>query len=264
MGLDVALGVVILIAAIRGWLQGFLYQVIRIGGLVACVYLAAPVRDQAKPYVAQYLPVIPQDLLDHILWWVSASVSYIVLVGAATLVLKMTRRPEIPGIPPQRSRNDQFAGFLLGIAKGAVVAAFLVAALDIYGSKQIATISWADQQAKASLALRWNEQYHPAARIWGSVPVRHFVNHIQRMGLEGQAKSSVPDAAKDGHDRPVVQTARKTPSDGSSEAARREDPQGGSPAAPAPKSAKTKLADPTVEQAIEDIKAALDAASKPR
>ena len=51
MGLDVALGIVILIAAIRGWLQGFVYQAVRLGGMIACVYLAAPVRDQAKPYI---------------------------------------------------------------------------------------------------------------------------------------------------------------------------------------------------------------------
>src|SRR6516162_5493091 len=127
MGLDVALGVVILIAAIRGWLQGFIYQFIRIGGLIACVYLAAPVRDQVKPHVRGYLPSIPPDLADRLLWWVSASATYIVLVGALTLVLKMTRRPEIPGMIPQRSRNDQFAGFLLGIAKGGLIAAFLVA-----------------------------------------------------------------------------------------------------------------------------------------
>ena len=73
MGLDVALGVVILIAAIRGWLQGFVYQAIRIGGLVACVYLADPVRDQAKPHVLRYLPTIQPEVMDRILWWVAAA-----------------------------------------------------------------------------------------------------------------------------------------------------------------------------------------------
>ena len=208
MGLDVALGVVILIAAIRGWLQGFLYQVIRIGGLIASVYLAAPVRDQAKPYVATYLPSLKPDLLDRLLWWPSASVCYIVIVGAATLALKMTKRPEIPGMPPQRSRNDQFAGFLLGIAKGGLIGAFLVSALDSYGLKQIESVPWAEKQAKSSLALQWNNQYHPAAKIWTSVPVRHFVNHIQRMGLPGPAGSSPDDATEDPADHPVVQTAR--------------------------------------------------------
>ena len=184
MGLDVALGVIILIAAIRGWLQGFLYQAIRIGGLIACVYLAAPVRDQVKPYILPYLPTIHPDLVDRLFWWVAACVTYVVLVGTSTLALKMTKRPEIPGIPAQRSRNDQFAGFLFGILKGALIAAFVAAAIQKYALKQIETIPWAEDQFKSSLALQWNRQYHPASKIWRSVPVRHLVNHFQRMGLE--------------------------------------------------------------------------------
>ncbi len=49
MWLDVTLGGFILIAAFRGWFQGFVSQTVRIAGLVACVYLAEPVRDYAKP-----------------------------------------------------------------------------------------------------------------------------------------------------------------------------------------------------------------------
>ena len=59
MGLDLTLGVIILIAAFRGWFQGFVSQAVRIAGLVACVYLAEPVRDYAKPYVLPYLPDDP-------------------------------------------------------------------------------------------------------------------------------------------------------------------------------------------------------------
>lgn len=147
MGLDIALGVLILIAAIRGWIQGFVYQAVRIAGLVACVYLADPVRDNAKPYVLPYLPTIQPELVDRLLWWVSAAVSYVVLVGLTTLVIKMTRRPEIPGLP-QTGRHDQSAGFLFGAAKGALIAAFLTAGIQKYALKQIATIAWADEQVK--------------------------------------------------------------------------------------------------------------------
>ena len=55
MWLDVILGGIILIAGFRGWFQGFVSQAVRIAGLVACVYLAEPVRDYAKPHV---LPVL--------------------------------------------------------------------------------------------------------------------------------------------------------------------------------------------------------------
>ena len=57
MGLDLALGVIILIAAFRGWFQGFIGQAVRIAEPVACVYLADRVRDYARPYVTA-VPVV--------------------------------------------------------------------------------------------------------------------------------------------------------------------------------------------------------------
>jgi len=260
MGLDIALGVIILIAAIRGWLQGFVYQAIRIAGLVACIYLAAPVRDQAKPHVIAYLPAIPPDLMDRLMWLVSAAISYAVLVGVTTLAIKMTRRPEIPGIPPQSPRKDQSAGFLLGAAKGVLVALFMTAAIQKYALIQIATIPWADQQVKTSLALRWNEQYQPAAKIWSSPPVQHFVGRIQHFGLQGPSEGpGLPDA-KAG-DRAVVQTASRP---AESEDTRASKPQSATPKASAspPATIAPKLriaADPAVQKAVEDIEAALDA-----
>jgi uncharacterized membrane protein required for colicin V production len=264
MGLDVALGVIILIAAIRGWLQGFVYQVVRIAGLVACIYLAAPVRDQARPHVIAYLPKIQPELMDRLMWWVSAAISYAVLVGVTTLAIKMTRRPEIPGIPAQSPRKDQSAGFLLGAAKGVLVALFLTAGIQEYALKQIATIPWADQQVKTSLALRWNEQYQPAGKIWSSPPVQQFVSRIQQMGLQSPPEGpGQPDAMAG--DRPVVQTASR-PTDVEDVAASK--PRSDTPKGPAkpPATIAPKLsigADPTeILKAIDAIEAADDAKPK--
>ena len=149
----------------------------------------------------------------------SAGLSYVVLVGG--FPRSLAEDDEAAGDPrdaPCRGvANDRFAGFLLGIAKGGLVAAFLVAGLEKYGLKQIEMIPWAHEQARSSHALVWNGQYRPASRVWESVPVRHFVYQFQRMGLEGSASSPSTDATKDG-DRPVVQTARRGPTEGSSEA----------------------------------------------
>src|SRR5262249_34715001 len=149
MGLDLALGVVILIAAFRGWFQGFVSQAVRIASLVACVYLADWVRHWAKPYVDPYLSTVQPDLVDRLLWWVSAVATYVLMVGLAMLVVKMTRRPEIPGIS-QSGRNDQFAGFMLGAVKGLLIAAFLAAGILKYGGPPIETVSWAQEQVKTS------------------------------------------------------------------------------------------------------------------
>lgn len=252
MGLDVALLIVVLIAAIRGWLHGFVYQAVRLGGLVACVYLADPVRNQGKPYILRYLPSIPTEVMDRILWCVAAAASYVVLVGATTLFLKMTKRPEIPGVPPQRSRNDQFAGFLLGTAKGLLVAAFMTHVIQAYALKQVEAVSWAKDQSRSSLALKWDGQYHPAARIWALVPVQHFVNHIQRMG---DTPSSPAGLHEDGQSRPVVQTASRTEAESPSPVSTSDDPQGAPPAPPESKDAPAPSFDADLQRIIDEDRA---------
>src|SRR5262245_59554441 len=108
MGLDLALGGLVLFTAFRGWLRGFVIQAIRLAGLVASVYVAAPVRDEVKPYVLDYLPAMRPDLVDRILWWTAVVVSYFVIVGGASLLVAATRRRAYGLDEPNRS--DQFAG----------------------------------------------------------------------------------------------------------------------------------------------------------
>jgi len=192
MGLDLALGVIILIAALRGWLKGFVSQAVRIAGFIACFYLADPVREQARPYILGKMPAIDPGLIDRILWWVAAVVSYIVLVGLTTLAIQLTRTPPAPGVPRSR-RDDQFAGFLLGTAKGLLVAAFLASAVEKHGVELARNVSWAERQTTGSYALKWSGHYQPAPRIWASPLVRNFVEHIQRNGLKGQIE---PEAEK--------------------------------------------------------------------
>jgi uncharacterized membrane protein required for colicin V production len=197
MGLDLALGAVVLVAAIRGWLRGFVGQAIRIAGFVACFYLAGPVRDQARPYVLTHLPKVDPALIDRILWWTSAAAAYVVIVGVATLLLKLARRPDPSGKADAR-RDDQFAGFLLGAGKGAVVAVFLLAAFQKYAGDLAGRISWVGDMAAGSKALAWNREYEPAPKIWESAPVRRFVDHIRRNGLSKPAEELVDEEAADG------------------------------------------------------------------
>src|SRR5580693_4907440 len=112
MGLDIALGIMVLLAAIRGWFRGFVLQSIRLGGLVGCVYAAAPVRDLVRPYVAEYLKSVKPELLDRLLWWSAAVIGYVLAVGLASLAVKMYRRRPFGEVEP--NRTDQSAGFLLG------------------------------------------------------------------------------------------------------------------------------------------------------
>jgi uncharacterized membrane protein required for colicin V production len=188
MGLDVALGVIILSGALRGWFRGFTAQAVRLMGLVSCVYLALPVRDQVRPYILAKLPAIHPDKLDRILWWVSAVVSYLVLVGLVSLALQLMKSPPAPGAVGVR-RGDRLGGFLLGAAKAAVIAAFLAAGVEKYGADLARNVSWADRQVDGSYALAWTAQYQPVPRLWATSPVRNFVQQIQRNGMNHPAEA---------------------------------------------------------------------------
>ena len=203
MGLDLALGGLVLLSAVRGWLKGFLIQAIKLVGLVASVYVAVPVRDPGKPYVVDYLPTMRPELVDRMLWWASAVVSYFVIVGIASLAVSVSRRQTFGIAEP--NRGDQFAGLGLGLIKGLIVASFLVAALEKYAKPQIARIDWAGDQIKSSTSWDWNERYHPAAQIWSAPPVQRFVNHIQRMGLMSPPGKPEPEPEK------PMQTASRSP-----------------------------------------------------
>ena len=214
MGLDLALGCLVLLNAVRGWLKGFLIQATQLGGLVACVYVADPLRDLVKPEVAKYLPSIAPGLMDRLLWWSSAVVAYIVMVGVASLVIKMHRRQPFGEREPDRT--DQFGGFLLGTAKGLLVAAFLTAGLEKYALGTIQGVDWAEKQAKTSTVLKWNSDYRPVARIWAMPPVQHYVAHVRRMGLNGPSPQSAdpkpePDESEAKAETDPVRTASRPP-----------------------------------------------------
>lgn len=197
MGLDLALAAIILISGVRGWLRGFVSQAVRIAGFVGCFYLADFARDQARPHVLDRLPKIEPALLDRLLWWVCAVVCYVVTVGLVTLAIKLSRRPDASGNPGVR-RDNQFAGFALGLGKGALIAVFLAAGVHKYAHDLPRRAEWVDAQLEGSLALQLTERHQPAPRIWESPPVRRFVEHIKRNGLGQPATDPTGDPETDG------------------------------------------------------------------
>lgn len=211
MGFDIAVGVVVLIGAIRGWFRGFVLQAVRLASLVGSVFLAAPVRGQLRPYVAPYLATIRADLLDRMLWWASAVLTFLVLAGVGGGLVRLSRRQ--PYGDPEASRLDQSAGSLFAAAKAALVAAFLVAALDRHAADWIKSVRWAEEQTRDSMVLAWERQYRPADTIWASTPVQQLVAYVRRNGLAGEPPTAA-DAARllsQGAAAPVVPTTPSAP-----------------------------------------------------
>jgi uncharacterized membrane protein required for colicin V production len=209
MGLDLTLGALVLIAAIRGWFRGFFLQAIGLSALVACVYLADPVRDFSRPHAIEYLPTMRPELLDKLLWWAGAVLSYLVLSGLGKGILRASRRRPYGLVEPRR--GDQGAGFLLGALKGTLVVAFLAAALMRHAQAYIQAGGYVEEQVKTSQVLAWSEQYRPAERIWKSAPVQSFVTRIQSRGLwmDPPAPAPAPKANVAAETTPPAQTAAR-------------------------------------------------------
>ena len=227
MGLDIALGVLIFVSALRGWFKGFFLQALGLGGLVACVYLADPLRDFARPHAAQYLPGVRVELLDKLLWWAMAAAGYVFLTGTGRWVLKAYRRRPYGEVEP--NRGDQGAGFVLGAAKGALAMAFLASGLNKHADsylkqggtveEQVRTsqalalalivtealaVARVEEQVRTSQALALETKYTPAAKIWGSAPVQTFVGRVRSRGLWEQEV----DAPKGDEPTPVRTASR--------------------------------------------------------
>lgn len=205
MGLDLGLAGLILFSGLRGWLKGFVAQAIRLTALVAAVYAAAPIREQVKPYVDGQLPSIGPELLDLMLLWAAAIAAFVLLVTLGSTIVAVSRRQTFGISEP--NRGDQFAGFGLGLAKGAIVACFVVAGLQKFAEPQLDKVAWAEEQKTGSYAWKWHEQYHPAAQIWKAPPVQNFVQHVQKMTPWWARGASKPEASGE---KPV-QTASRTP-----------------------------------------------------
>lgn len=189
MGLDIALGALVLMWAVRGWFRGFLRQAVGLGALVGSVYAAAPLRDAARPYAARWLPSIQGEVLDRMLWWIGVVLGFVILAGCGGWLVRIVkRRPSaaLP-LPSEPNRADQGAGFLLGALKGAVVASFLAAGLVRFAPVYLEPMgegkAAVEEQTKASRALEWAAQYRPAEVIWASAPVQSFVAQVRSNGL---------------------------------------------------------------------------------
>jgi uncharacterized membrane protein required for colicin V production len=181
MGLDLALGAFVLIWAVRGWFRGFVLQAITLGALVGSVYLADPVRNMMRPYAFELFPAIGRPILDRLLWWASAVGAFVVVSGLGSWVVKLKRRKPYGEVEP--NRTDQGAGFLLGAAKGTIVAAFLLSGIARYAPNHVKPGGAIEGQTKSSQALSWALEYRPAERIWESQPVQSFVAQVRRRGF---------------------------------------------------------------------------------
>jgi len=209
MAIDIAAGVMILLASIRGLRRGFLAQAIGLAALIGCVYAADPLRDLALPYAQAKFPTIQAPLFAKLLWWVAAVLGFVVMAGLATTIVKLLKAKPYEG-EPEKAPVDRGGGFVFGALKGAVVTAFLLWGLQAYEPAILKLGPWVEQQVTKSRVLMLSRTHHPAERLWHAVPVQAFVARVKSRGFwqrPSEEKEAEPASSEKRSDAEPVQAA---------------------------------------------------------
>ncbi|MBI1323935.1 hypothetical protein GC170_12230 [bacterium] len=189
MGLDIVLGLVALVMAISGWRQGFWVQIMRLICLVVGLYAAEPLAIRAEPFVSQHIKLENPAMLQRGLWWVSWALVYTLgslIVGFAAKVSKWRKSPLQAELEPP-GKFDPMFGFLFGIVKAGITAAFILSAVDHYAIPKIEHKDWAKKYVVESKALEYSRKYEPVPKILAAEPVKSMLEIIQERGLGGES-----------------------------------------------------------------------------
>lgn len=182
MALDIAAGVIVLLASIRGFRRGFVAQAIGVAALIGCVYAADPLRDFALPYAQAKFPTIQAPLFAKLLWWTAAVLGFVLMAGLATTIVKLVKAKPYAG-EPERDAADQGGGFLVGAAKGTIVTAFLLWGIQLHEDAAVKLGPWVQHQVETSRGLALSRKHQPAERLWNAPPVRAFVARVKSRGF---------------------------------------------------------------------------------
>ncbi len=121
---DVALGSVILILSVKGFLNGVVKEVFGLVGLIGGVYLASRLAPDAADFIARKLPQIQNVALLKLLGFMA--VLLIVWIAATVAGALLSRLTSASGL----SFLDRLLGFVVGGGKYFVIFALIVTALS--------------------------------------------------------------------------------------------------------------------------------------
>lgn len=111
-GIDITIGVILLLSALFAYMRGFVHEVLSVGGWVGATFAALYGFPYARPYAREFIPVD----------WMADLAAGAVLFVVSLLVLSVLSR-FISRAVQESSLNaiDRALGFLFGLARGTLV-----------------------------------------------------------------------------------------------------------------------------------------------
>ena len=187
MGFDIAAGVLLAIAGLRGMWIGFARQVVHLAGLIAGAVFAEPVAGLLRPLVIEHLDWLPPALREPVIPLLAFLGIWLVVWITGLLILKWYRRLSQGDDRP--SWQDRLLGAGFGLAKGVLVVALGVYLIDCIPEK------WRPGPVE--------KQYQESK----TVAIAHQINLIDRVMAtpEFQKLHGHVEKAWDGYDAGKVQ-----------------------------------------------------------
>ena len=115
------------------------------------------------------------------------------MAGLATTIVKLLKAKPY-NAEPERDAADQGGGFLLGAAKGAIVASFLFWGLQQHEDAAEKLGPWVQKQVATSRGLVLSRTHRPAERLWNAPPVQSFVTRVKSRGMWSPSPIKPPPA----------------------------------------------------------------------
>lgn len=178
MGFDIAIGIVLLLGAIRGFKKGFARQILTISSIVIAFVFAKTLAERLASPLAKFLQDYPDQISESIVYTGSLLGIFLTinLVGTLYLYVYRTRTMGV-NVP---SVQDRIVGILVGVVVAGFVGCVLIAQYERLPS-MIRENDAVQSHYTASHGVKLAQEHRIAARVWETPEVQRTYEHMGRL-----------------------------------------------------------------------------------
>lgn len=196
MWIDVAMGLVLALGALRGFRVGFAKPMVHLTGLVAGLLAAEPLSHWVAEHAGERLAFLPAAIRPAALFFACLVAMYAVLTLVGCSYLRWYRTQFLGENKP--SFGDRFVGIGLGLVKGAIViyiaafgaSRFVPALLHHESVREMIAASKGVPLLRRHQPIEWVLRTEHAQRV-----ARHLGTLIDQFRSPGSESSATPETA---------------------------------------------------------------------
>lgn len=178
MGFDIAIGIVLLLGAVRGFKKGFARQILTLTSLILAFVFAKPLAERLAGPLAGPLEQFPEAVAESMVYTGSLLGLFLVVNLFGTLYLYVYRTRSLGVNAP--SLQDRIVGVFVGVAVGGFIACVLISQV----SRLPAMVRESDivqTHFTGSRGVKLAMEYQISTRVWETPEVQRAYLHAGRL-----------------------------------------------------------------------------------